>query len=134
MPALSPRESASAKKAALSRARAGRPKETLETPRDVRSPRRESSESASSVASAPPPVETDMARGSKMSRSGPMPYFAASASIFSATATRPAALSGMPSSSSVRAMSAAPYFCATGNTASMEARLPLTELISGRPL
>ena len=35
----------------------------------MRSPRRESTESASSVASAPPPVETDMASGSKMSLS-----------------------------------------------------------------
>ena len=66
--------------------------------------------------------------------SGPMPYFAASSMILRAMRTRPSAVSGMPSSSSVSATTAPPYFLTSGNTASITARLPETELTKGLPL
>ena len=63
-----------------------------------------------------------------------MPYSSAVRMIFSAIRTRPAAVSGMPSSSSVSATTAAPYFLTSGSTVCSDSALPFTELTSGLPL
>ena len=132
----SPFSSAHAKNVALTASRAGSPNETLEIPRDVWQPsslamRR----TASSVTSAAPgSALTVMASGSKSRSSGPSPYAVAARKIFSAMRTRPSAVAGMPSSSSVSATTSAPYFRASGNTLCRLSRLPLTELSSALPL
>ena len=79
-------------------------------------------------------VLTVMVRVSNIRSFLSIPYSAAFFIILSAIATLFSAVSGMPSSSRVRATTAAPYFLANGNTASMLSSFPLTLLRSGFPL
>ena len=136
MAADSPRPMARAKKAALIPSRPGRPKDTLDTPREVRHPKwvRISSRDSRVTRAASGAALTAMARGSKIMSSRPIPYSAARSKIRSAMAKRPWAVSGIPLSSKVRATTTPPYFRARGNTASMLSALPLTELIMALPL
>ena len=62
-----------------------------------------------------------------------MPYSLALPIIFSAMATLSSQSLGT-SSDNARPITTPPYLLATGNTASITASLPLTELISGLPL
>ena len=136
MAADNPRPSARAKKAALTPSRPGRPKDTLDTPREVRQPRwsRIRARASRVTFAASGAALTAMARGSKTMSSRPMPYSAARARIRSAMARRPSAVSGIPLSSRVRATTTPPYFLARGNTAAMLSSLPLTEFSMALPL
>ena len=63
-----------------------------------------------------------------------IPYSAAVLKIFSAILTRPSAVSGIPSSSRVRATTTPPYFLTSGNISRITSAFPLTELIIAFPL
>ena len=132
----SPAERASARNARFTCLRAGRPKDTLDTPREVRQPRwsRIRARASRVTFAASGAALTAMARGSKTMSSRPMPYSAARARIRSAMARRPSAVSGIPLSSRVRATTTPPYFLARGNTAAMLSSLPLTEFSMALPL
>ena len=136
MGALKPFCSASAKNVAFTISRWGRPKEMLETPRIVRTPRRSRiPRTASSVVRAPLGSELMVMQRASMTMSLlSIPYSAARRIMRSAMAMRASAVSGIPPSSSVSATSTPPYLAASGNTASMTSLFPLTELIMGFPL
>ena len=126
---------ARAKNAALIVSRAGRPNDTLDTPRTLLYPFSRNRRKASSVTNAARGSElTVIANGSKIRSFTPMPYFFASATIFSATASRPCAVAGMPCSSNVSATTSPPYLATSGKTASMLSLVPLTELTMALPL
>ena len=63
-----------------------------------------------------------------------IPYSAARLIILSAVLILPSAVSGIPLSSIVSAITTPPYFAASGNTASITSGFPFTELIRGFPL
>ena len=73
-------------------------------------------------------------RTSTTKSEGFSPYSAPRATIFFAMATRPSAVDGMPSSSSVSATTAPPYFATSGSTAAIDSSLPFTEFTSALPL
>ena len=136
MAAESPALTQSVYIALLSAGRLGRPNETFETPRIVLTP-------SSSVRRRTVSIVTMAALGSALTASVSAskakssflkPYFAPSSSIRRAMAIRPSLVSGIPDSSRQRATSAPPYFLTSGKTASIDERLPFTELTSGLPL
>ncbi len=131
-----PFSSASVRKMLPSTSRTGRPKETLLTPSTVPHPvfSRIIFSASRVTFAAFPSVLTVMVRVSNRMSFGPIPYFSASFRIFSAIASRPSAVPGMPPSSNVRATTAPPYFCTSGKMASITSCLPFTELIRALPL
>ena len=74
------------------------------------------------------------ASGSTMISLFEMPYSDALAMIFSAIFALSGALSGMPFSSIVKAISPPPYFCTIGKTFFMLSSVPFTEFTNGFPL
>ena len=116
--------------------RAGRPKDTLETPSTVPQPVffRISRRASRVTRAACPSALTVMVRGSNTRFRRSMPSASARARMRSAMASRPSAVAGMPASSSVSATATPPYFFISGKTAFMLASLPLTELIIALPL
>ena len=119
-----------------STSRSGRPKDTLLTPSTVPQPvfSRISFSASRVVCAAVPSALTVIVSVSKRISLLSIPYLAASARIRSAIFSRPSAVTGIPSSSSVRATRTPPYFCTSGKTASMTSCLPFTELIIAFPL
>ena len=63
-----------------------------------------------------------------------IPYFAAVLYIFSAMASLPSAVDGIPSSSRARPTTTPPYFWTRGNIFSITSCFPLTELTIAFPL
>ena len=132
----SPLSNAQAKNVLFMAALSGRPKETFDTPKEVWQPRRFfMMSSARSVSmAAPGSALTVIAKVSKIISFLSIPYSAALFRIFSAMATLPSAVLGIPSSSRVRATTAPPYFLTRGKICYMEDSLPLTEFIIALPL
>ena len=124
------------KKAWFSCSRLGRPKDTLETPRAVFTPRTCLAwQRVPRVTLAfSPPALTGMVRPSTSSSRRGMPSSSARRMIFWAMATRPSTVSGIPSSSSARHTRPPPYFFTRGRMAFRLSSLPLTELMRGLPL
>ncbi len=124
------------KNALLIISRCGRPKEIFDTPKMVFTPNSSRIRPrVSRVVRAPLLSElTVMQRPSRIISSGPIPYFAASRMIFSPTAMRPWAVSGIPASSRHNPTITPPYLAARGNICSITSALPFTELISALPL
>ena len=135
MAAPRPRSMAMVKNALLIISRWGRPKEIFDTPRMDFTPRSRIRSRVSRVVSAPRLSElTVMHRPSRIISSGPMPYRAASRRIFSPTAARPWAVSGIPSSSRQRPTITPPYLAASGKICSITSALPFTEFMRALPL
>ena len=133
--ALSPADSAIAKKTVFIFSRSGRPKDMFETPRLVLPPILQIAATVASVVFAADGSElTARARGSIIISLRLIPYFSASEYILSAISTRPSTVSGIPFSSSVSPMRTPPYLAAKGNIESRLSLLPFTEFISGFPL
>ena len=120
----------------LTVSRCGKPNETFDTPKTVWTPSfSRTIRSASSVTfAASGSALTAMVRTSTNISFLSIPYAAAVSTIWRATANRPSAVAGMPFSSSVSATTTPPYFRTRGNTASIDAFLPFTELTKGLPL
>ena len=136
MAAESPLSMAMAKNVLFMPSLSGRPKEMLETPKEVWQPNLFLIvSSASKVAiAAELSALIVMARVSKMISFLSIPYSDAVFNIFSAIATRPSAVLGIPPSSKVRATTKPPYFLTKGKIRLMLSSLPLTELIMAFPL
>ena len=119
----------------LSTGRFGRPKLTLLTPSTVFTPsssvRRFTVSSVTFAASAS--ADTASVNASKTKSSFVKPYLAPSARIFSAIAIRPSLVAGIPDSSRQSPTIIPPYFLTSGKTASIDSRLPFTELTSALP-
>ena len=114
----------------------GSPKETLDTPRLVDTP----SfcfiivTAARVVAALVSSEDTVIVSGSTIMSFLSMPYSAALFTILCAILNLPSAVSGIPSSSIVRATTTPPYFLTRGKTAFMLLALPFTEFTIGLPL
>ena len=114
----------------------GSPNETFDTPRDVLTCNLSVSIlTASSVTSAwDESDEIAIASGSKIRSFLSIPKSFARLIIFSAISILFSAVSGIPSSSSVRHTTSPPYFLARGNISFITSSFPFTELIIAFPL
>ena len=114
----------------------GKPKDTLDIPREVLHPVFSLMSFNAFTVFVPASGSTliVMQRVSKIKSSFFMPYFSASLRILRAISNLPSGVCGIPFSSSVKAIIAPPYFFASGNTASILSFFPFTELINALPL
>ena len=121
--------------ALLSAGRFGRPNETFETPSIVLTPSSSVSRRTVSIVTIAAlwSALTASVSASKTKSSLVKPYFAPSARMRRAMASRPSLVSGIPDSSRQRPTIAPPYFLTSGKTASIDSRFPFTELTSGFP-
>ena len=130
-----PAPMAMVRKAALRRCRLGRPKLMFEAPQVVLHPN--SSRMRRMIANAwrpaPPMAPIGMTSGSITTSWWGMPWSAARATIFFATAKRTSGSSEMPVSSLEIPTTAAPYLRTSGNTVSRRSSSPVTELTNGLP-